>query len=56
MASGRISYVYLKFRSYSSRQLRLPRLVQECLDYIYYLKVSMQGLQVYSSARLHSPR
>ena len=57
MASGRISCVYLKFRSYSSRQLslRLPRLVQGCLNYIYYLKVSMQGLQVNSSAGLHSP-
>ena len=52
MASGRISRVLLKCRSFSSRQFRLSCLVQglRCS-----FKLSMQELQLYSFAGLCSP-
>ena len=46
MASGHISCVYLKFRSYCNSGY---------LAYLITFTTGMQGLQVYSSAGRHSP-
>ena len=55
MASGCISRVLLNCRSFSSRQIRLRRLVQGCEKDVGSLKVIMLGLHLYGSAGLCSP-